>query len=187
MNEHTKELTKRIDIVWEEIRKAAKNEDFASLQASVGTLSKCLDLKEKSRLLELQIANLSVSKPAATNQPEPLNNPGPFKKTSTNRPQELRIGDHRFAISMSNQIPIIVANWLLGQGKTLPVVPNFLQPTNRDFASSAVTKKLNNGSFIEVGDAQPTLIQKARRLLNACGYRDTNLEVLLEDGSLKVG
>jgi hypothetical protein len=42
----------------------------------------------------------------------------------------------------------------------------------------------NNAMF---GDNQPVLIQKGRKLLDACGLRNVKLEILLEDGTVKTG
>jgi len=61
----------------------------------------------------------------------------------------------------------------------------FLRETANGFYPSASLKKLCNGWFIEVGDDQQMLIQKGRKLLDAHGFRDVSLEVLLDDGTTK--
>jgi hypothetical protein len=90
-------------------------------------------------------------------------------------------------VNYSYQIPIVIANWIIQQGKPLPRIPNFVHPSNSGFASSAHTKELKNGWFIEVGDDQGRLIEKGRELLNACGLRDVGFRVLLDDGTVKDG
>ena len=85
------------------------------------------------------------------------------------------------------QIPIVIANWIIQQGKALPRIPNFVHPSNTGFAPSAQTKELKNGHFIEVGDDQGRLIEKGRELLDACGLRGVGFRVLLDDGTMKNG
>ena len=108
-------------------------------------------------------------------------------KRRTIRPLELKIGTEVVRVSKSNQIPISTANWILQRGKTLPRLQNFVHETNTGFPQAAKTVELNNGWFIEVGDSQEVLIQKGRRLLDACGFRDVGLQVVLEDGTVRSG
>lgn len=107
------------------------------------------------------------------------------ERRPTTRPKELRIGPYQIPISLNNQIVVATANWILKQGVALPKISNFIHPTDSGFTESAQTKKLDDGSFIEIGDSQNTLIQKARKLLNACDFRQLKLEVLLEDGTVR--
>ena len=100
-------------------------------------------------------------------------------------PIEVRIGTVVVRVNRSNQIPVVVGNWILEQGKTLPRIQNFVHETNSGFPSAAQTKRLTNGWYIEIGDSQGVLIQKARRVLDACGFRDVRLQVLLENGTTK--
>jgi hypothetical protein len=72
------------------------------------------------------------------------------------------------------------------QGKTLPDIPNFVHSSNSGFASSAQTKALKNGWFIEIGDDQDRLIEKGREILNACGLRNVGFRVLLDDGTARM-
>jgi hypothetical protein len=60
----------------------------------------------------------------------------------------------------------LVDSLLRGQGRTLPIIPNALHETESGFPRASQPKPLNNGWFIEVGDSQEVLIQRARRLLN---------------------
>jgi hypothetical protein len=118
-----------------------------------------------------------------THQPESA--PARGAKRKTNRPTELRIGTEVITVTKSNQIPIEVANWILRQGKTLPVIPNILHKTNAGFPLSSKPEQLKNKWFIEVGDSQDVLIQRARRLLDACELHDVALQVVLRDGSVR--
>ena len=85
-------------------------------------------------------------------------------------------------MNKSNQIPVVVGNWILKQGKNLPRIQNFVHETSAGFPQSAQVKQLENGWFIEIGDSQQVLVQKGRRLLDACGFRDVQLQVILENG-----
>ena len=109
------------------------------------------------------------------------------RRRQTNRAREVQIGSVRESVNYSYQIPIVIANWIIQQGKPLPRIPNFVHLSNSGFASSAQTKELKNGCFIEVGDDQGRLIEKGRELLNACGLRDVGFRVLLDDGTVKNG
>ena len=109
------------------------------------------------------------------------------RRRQTNRAREVQIGNIRELVNNNNQIPIVIANWIIQQGKSLPRLPNFVHPSNTGFALSAQTKGLKNGHFIEVGDDQGRLIEKGRKLLDACGLRDVGFRVLLDDGTVKNG
>src|SRR5207249_169 len=117
--------------------------------------------------------------------PSPVNDPNYLshqRRRQTNRAREVQIGNIRESLNFANQIPVVIANWILQQGKTLPRIPNFVHPANSGFAQSAQTKELKNGYFIEVGDDQARLIEKGRELLDACGLRNVGFRVLLDDG-----
>ena len=200
MNEHVEKLNKHIVNAWESLERAAKSKDKKIAQESLNKLVHLENLREQQLALDQSIAaSISVEAPlkiassATSKHPNgsthPSSNEPVFyssrRKRQTVRPQEIRIGSYRRAISMANQITITVANWLLEQGKTLPTIPNFVHPSNSGFSQSASTRQLINGSFIEIGDHQEVLMQKARRLLDVCGYRNLKLEILFEDGNLK--
>lgn len=200
MNEHIIKLNKHIANTWENVERAVKSKDRTATQAALNKLAHLENLKEQQLALDQSIAASTSmeqpvkSAPSITNQhqngsthplpTEPVYYPT-RRRRQIIRPREIRIGSYRKAISIANQIPITTANWLLDQGKSLPTIPNFVHPSNSGFAQSAVPRQLNNGTFIEIGDNQEVLIQKARRLLNACGFRDLKIEVLFEDGSSK--
>jgi DNA sulfur modification protein DndB len=109
----------------------------------------------------------------------------PPRKKPAIHPSEVRVGTSVARVDKSNQILITVAEWIIKQGKTLPRIRNFVHETDSGFSRAAKTVKLSNGWFIEIGDSQETLIRKSRRLLDACGFRDVRLEVVLEDGTVK--
>jgi len=60
----------------------------------------------------------------------------------------------------------VVANWLFARANPSKN-PELIHETDSGFTQSAQTKELKNGWFIEIGDHQERLIQKARELLNA--------------------
>ncbi|MBI2950043.1 MAG: UPF0175 family protein [Verrucomicrobia bacterium] len=62
-------------------------------------------------------------------------------------------------------------------------IPNFVHEADSGFSQSAQTKELTTGdpSRFEM------LIQKGRKLLDACGLRDVSFQVLLDDGTVKNG
>lgn len=136
-----------------------------------------------------QVYLTEINARAQAQPPQPPPSPGPELATTakqpTVRPTELRIGDEAITVTKSNQIPVAVANWILSKGRTLPTLPNVLHQTNRGFPPSAQPKPLTNGWYIEVGDSQEVLIQRARRLLDLCEFRDVQLQILLEDGTVK--
>lgn len=101
------------------------------------------------------------------------------------KPREIRIGTYSERVGNWCEIPVVVANWILAQGKSLPRIDGFVHQTNAGFFQSASTKELNNGWFIEIGDAQGTLVQKARTLLDECDMRSVNFQIVLTDGSVK--
>ena len=88
-------------------------------------------------------------------------------------------------MAKSNQIPVEVANWILRQGRTLHIIPNVLHETNSGFPLASDPKELKNHWFVEGGDSQEVLIQRGRRLLNECEFRDVPLQVVLKDGTIK--
>jgi hypothetical protein len=199
MNEHIIKLNKHIANAWESLEKAVNSKNRVAAQDALNKLAHLENLKEQQLALDQSIAaSISAEQPAKiassitkhqNGSSHPLSaEPVYFstrRKRQTIRPQEIRIGSYRKAIGMANQIPTTVANWLLEQGKTLPTIQNFVHPSNSGFSQSASTKQLINGTFIEIGDNQEVLIQKARRLLDACGYRNLKFEILFEDGNSK--
>jgi hypothetical protein len=201
MNEHIIKLNKHIANAWENVELAAKSKDRTAAQDALNKLAHLENLKAQQLALDQSIAaSTSMEQPTkmaafiknshqngSTHQSpaEPVYF-GVRRKRPTIRPQEIRIGSFRKPINMANQIPITTANWLIEQGKTLPTIPNFIHPSNSGFSQSAAPRQLINGTFIEIGDNQEVLIQKARRLLDACGFRSSKLEVVFEDGSSKI-
>ena len=189
------ELEQHIQTGWEQIRVASDNHDWIAMQVAFRNMAKLQDLHEQSRLLENQIAALSnqaQETPIANMTSEWPQPPAPTRtsaaygvRRATTRPREIRIGAFRKVISLNNQVPIETANWLIGQGHGLPLVPNFIQRTRESFTDSAQVKPLLDGYFIEVGDSQEALFQKARKLMNICGRSGVRIEILMEDGAVK--
>ena len=103
------------------------------------------------------------------------------------RPTEVRIGSAVFRVDRLWQIPVVVANWILKQDRTLPAIPKFLHETNSGFSPTAETKRLDNGWFIEVSDGRERTIKKGRTLLDACGFNDILFQVILRDGTVATG
>jgi hypothetical protein len=186
------ELEDHIVHAWRQLKEAANKEDWGATQQVFREMVKLQDINEQSRTLQQRIADLSngtlTPKPAAWNNHRAAQvNQFNRRRRETVRPKELRIGTDRILINISNQIPIATANWILKHGKALPRIENFVHPTDSGFARSAQIKPLDDGSYIEIGDNQEVLIQKARRLLNECGFGNVQLVVLLADGSQKTG
>ena len=193
---------------WENVCMVA-NSVVSNRQARLATKA---HLKRKLGLPLSEAEERSVVRPGG-NEPESLNReprapggngvrsfpaiePVPFPSRSSGdlgnrmrrpikRPVEMRISTVPLKVTISNQIPVLVADWILAKGTALPRIQNFLHEADSGFPQSAETKRLTNGWYIEVGDSQEVLIQKGRRLLDACGFRDLPLSVLLEDGSTK--
>jgi|HubBroStandDraft_6_1064221.scaffolds.fasta_scaffold460504_1 hypothetical protein len=190
MNERIKKLDSLLLAAWEQVRIAAQNKDRASTQCALDRVAHLENLKQQELALEKSIeTSLSDHLPENTTTSYPTkrgNGSAVIErgKRSNVRPREVRIGAYRKQIHYAYEIPITVANWLIEQGKSLPTLHNFVHPSDSGFTSSAITKKLISGQFIEVGDHQEALLQKARKLLDACGYRSQNFEVMLEDGHM---
>jgi hypothetical protein len=145
------------------------------------------------------VAQPSATEPEATSQPNvvpPLltkhdqavaqpvagdPNPTKSKQASTNQLAAILVGETAAPIARWNQIPLFVANWLLMRGTPAPNV-QFINSKASEFPASARLKKLSNGSFIDVGDDRDTLLRKARRLLDECGYHDVKIVVQLSNG-----
>jgi hypothetical protein len=186
-------LNEHMATTWQQLKEAVASESWATTQAVFRRMVTLQDLNEQARAIEERIAGLSIEAAATPAGPEKRQTSANLMsrlngtRRETKRPKVLRIGADRLPIAMSNQIAIATANWILKQGVAIPQIRNFVHPTNSGFAPSAQIKVLDNGSYIEIGDHQEVLIQKARKLLNACGFRDRELEITLEDGTKKIG
>lgn len=181
-------LTDLIDSTWQVLKEATRAESWSATREAYAQMEKLQEINESlTAEIGKKLPNLiPAQKKTDLSKPEAVANLFSGGKSPTIRPTELRLGTQKFPISLSNQIVIVIANWILGQGKSLPVITGFLHPTASGFADSAVTKKLEDGSYIEVGLSQETLLKKARQLLNAAGLQNSKAEVLLENGDVKV-
>ena len=171
---------------WENVCMVA-NSVVANRQARVATKAY---LKSKLGLPVSEAEERSIEHLAArTEQNHPNGNSTSYVTNNHRRPTihptEVRIGTFAVGVNRSNQIPVVVANWILKQNRSLVEIPNFVQKTKAGFSQAAQPRELDNKWFIEIGDSQDVLIQKGRRLLDACGFRDVQLQVILEDGNTK--
>jgi hypothetical protein len=192
MNEYIVKLEQSISDSWRQLQKAVESRSRMASQTALDRVSHLESLKEQQLALEKSITASLVngsqtdmkpfSEVEATTPTEAQSFYGTGKR-KTIRPKEIRFGSVRKHINYANEIPIIVANWLIEQGKAVPNCQNFIHPSNSGFSQSAITKRLISGQFIEVGDNQEVLLHKARKLLDACGHRGMQIEVLLVDGN----
>jgi hypothetical protein len=120
-------------------------------------------------------------KPADLPQPE-VQTPVARPKKKPVRPVEIKFGSVKKHIRYATEIPVAIANWLIEQGKELPITANFIHPSDAGFSQSATTKKLKSGQFMRVGHNQEALLHKARELLDGCGYEGVQIKVLLDNG-----
>jgi hypothetical protein len=174
-------LTELIDHRWQELKEAAKAESWTATKDAFEQMVKLQEINEA-------VAKEFASDVGSNHSHEPPNAAAPVTslgKKPTVRPRELRINACKIPISLSNQIAIETANWILDQGKKLPIIPGFVNSTDSGFSSTAVKRNLKDGSIIEVGLEQGTLVKKARQLLNAAGLAHSKAEVLLENGEVK--
>jgi hypothetical protein len=169
-----------IKATWDQLKEVTRREDWPATQQEFRKLAAFLDFREQ---FQRRLPAIS-SEPNSHTIREALITPRLSQKArrAIIRPRELTIGSFHVPISLNNQIVIATANWILKQGKSLPRIENFIHPNDTGFSTSAQIRQLDDGSFIEIGDSQSTLMQKARRLLNACGFHQVKIEVLLEDG-----
>jgi len=133
-------------------------------------------------------ANGSSTQPAplsekAADVPQPeVPTPVARPKKKPVRPVEIKFGSVKKHIRYATEIPVTIANWLIEQGKELPITANFIHPSDAGFSQSATTKKLKSGQFMRVGHNQEALLHRARELLDSCGYEGLQIKVLLDNG-----
>jgi hypothetical protein len=120
-------------------------------------------------------------KAADVPQPE-VQSPVARPKKKAVRPVEIKFGSVKKHIRYATEIPVTIANWLIEQGKELPITANFIHPSDAGFSQSATTKKLKSGQFMRVGHNQEALLHKARELLDSSGYEGVQIKVLLDNG-----
>jgi hypothetical protein len=118
---------------------------------------------------------------------------GPVQNTSQSQtknkavkdyPKLLRIGEHAYPVRFLNQVPVLIANWILEKGRSLPEIPNFIHKQKKGFMASASLKTLSNGWYIEVGDSKQTLISKGRKLLDHTGFSSIRFSVEMHNGEI---
>jgi len=124
------------------------------------------------------VSNNGASTQTAPDAQTPVARP----KKKPVRPVEIKFGSVKKHIRYATEIPVTIANWLIEQGKELPITANFIHPSDAGFSQSATTKKLKSGQYMRVGHNQEALLHKARELLDSCGYEGTQIKVLLDNG-----
>ena len=133
-------------------------------------------------------AGKSKKRVAKKARPLPRRKPSPdassLEMEKSSPPKEIRFGPMKKRLRNAHEIPVVVANWLIGEGRAVQNFENFVHASNIGFKPTATTKRLDSGQFMEVGDDQKDLLRKARILLDSCGYKGRPIEVLLEDGSV---
>lgn len=174
-------LTDHIKNAWQDLRDSVRNEDWTATQRGFQRMETLQHVNEESAK---KFQELEPIPDHSLNQDDPVAELLNGVRRGTIRPKELRIGSERIPIAINNQIVVATGNWILKKGKAIPVLRNFVHRDNTGFSPSAKTKKLEDGSFVEIGDSQSTLVSKARKLLDVCGFRDSKIEVHLEDGSV---
>jgi len=135
-----------------------------------------------------KIIEQSVAGDARESMPNPTARLGTLNgyarhKQPRPKPVCITIGTSRTEIRDWNDSLETVANWIIKQGRTIPTFPNFILPSEEGFASSAKTRRLSSGQFIELGDSKETLLKKARRLLDSCGFPHQTFEVTDANGT----
>jgi hypothetical protein len=171
---------------WENVCLVA-NSVVSNRQARLATKAY---LKRKLGLAVSESEGKSIEQLVSRSEPNPVADSRPIFAINQQRrqpihPVEIRIGTEVVKATKSNQIPVLVGNWILKQGRTIPRIQNFVHEADSGFPRAAQTKQLANGWYVEIGDSQDVLLQKARRLLDACGLREVRLEILLEDGTVR--
>jgi hypothetical protein len=162
--------------LWKSLAQATKDRDTKM----IGRINSVIE-KEKS--LESELLGL-FNQMNLNEKTVPLSIP---KRTPKSITKLIRVGGHDQQIRYFNEIPVIVANWILDQGKNLPQIPNFVHNNPRGFAQSAQTKQLKNGWSIEIGDAKQTLMAKGRKLLDQTGFKSVDISVEMQDGEVLKG
>lgn len=151
------------------------------LQSSNGSSTQTTPVAENNSNGSPTQAAPVAEKAADIPQPE-VQTPVARPKKKPVRPVEMKFGSVKKHIRYATEIPVTIANWLIEQGKELPITANFIHPSEAGFSQSATTKKLKSGQFMRVGHNQEALLHKARELLDGCGYEGLQIKVLLDNG-----
>jgi len=153
------------------------------LQSSSGLPSQPASAPESSNGSITQATPAPAPVPEKPVDPQPeVQSPVARPKKKPVRPVEMKFGSIKKHIRYSTEIPVTIANWLIEQGKELPITANFIHPSDAGFSQSATTKKLKSGQYMRVGHNQEALLHKARELLDGCGYEGVQIKVLLDNG-----
>ena len=153
------------------------------LHSSNGLPTPPASVAESSNGSTTQAAPAPAPVPEKPVDPQPeVQSPVARPKKKPVRPVEIKFGSVKRHIRYATEIPVAIANWLIEQGKELPITANFIHPSDAGFSQSATTKKLKSGQFMRVGHNQNALLHKARELLDGCGYEGVQIKVLLDNG-----
>jgi len=153
------------------------------LQSSSGLPTQPVSVPESSNGSITQATPAPAAAPDKPVDPQPeVQSPSARPKKKPVRPVEMKFGSVKKHIRYATEIPVTVANWLIEQGKELPISANFIHPSDAGFSQSATTKKLKSGQYMRVGHNQEALLHKARELLDGCGYEGVQIKVLLDNG-----
>jgi len=180
-------LEKRIAASWGQLERAVQSKDITATRTAVNRVAHLEELRQRHVALEQRIVETISNGSSA--QTAPVANPQPDVQTPVARPKkkpvrpvEIKFGSVKKHIRYATEIPVAIANWLIEQGKELPITANFIHPSEAGFSQSATTKKLKSGQYMRVGHNQEALLHKARELLDGCGYEGVQIKVLLDNG-----
>jgi hypothetical protein len=173
------ELKRCVTELWQSINEATRKQDTTKVKritAHIERLESMVADVERT-FNELELVNVDAPRPVPTPQRGTT-------KTPKAVPRTVRINSYVEGIKKLNEIPMVVANWIEDQGIDIPEMHNFVQRDVRKFSDSGNAKRLKSGKLIEVGDDKRTLVKKARRLLDECGFSSSVLQVELENGEV---
>ena len=185
-NEIINNLNKFENTLWKSLTQATKDKDTKKVDG----INSAIKRKEylESEILKMFDQLGLLGKPAHDNfQTSTYVPTGGRAKAPKPIPKSIRIGEYVENIRYLNEIPIVIANWILDHGQSLPEIPNFVHSNIQGFAQSANIKQLKNGWFIEVGDDKQTLIIKGRKLLDQTGFISVNFDVEMHNGEVLNG
>lgn len=123
----------------------------------------------------------NTSSPVPTGNGSVSNGASENGHTAVGRPVGVLAQGTETPVAKWNDVPVVIANWLLDQQLPLPAMP-FIKRDEAAFPRSARLRTLQDGSLIDLGDGRAQLLRKARRLLDGSGRRDLRVDVQLAGG-----
>lgn len=170
------EMEKLEEELWKVLRAAGENKELSRTEKTSLIIKDGKKLINAINLLFDEISRIEL---------EPgkiMDIQGIGIRTSDEKPTAIRIRGKEIGIRNWNEIPVVIGDWILDQGKKFPEIRNFVSPNKENFAKSAFLKQLNNGWFIEVGDQKEVLIKKTQKLLRISGIPE-EIVIESEEGS----